>query len=371
MVTPDNIDTASQPKEVAERIRNLRDVVFNRWERSVRAAIVETKDLDREALVNGLIRFYEDIVFALINESPYVATSPGHGSGFLHGRERATLTQYGPSDVVKELQLLRQVLFETAEFYNIILDSHHRSIICRSFDTATLDAINYFSIAQKEIAETFITSLSHDLRNPLNIANVSAQLIEKKTDNSYTREQAQRIRKKLGELDAMIQTLLDAAFLKGRKKLRLRIVQFDMMALANEVCADMIMPNRPIIITGAPVVGYWCSTSIKRVFENLISNAQKYGQSNTPIRVLIGSGDEGVIIEVHNEGTPIPAADRHLLFSTFHRFEEVNVRGWGLGLPFVRLVTESHGGSVSVVSTLESGTTFRITMPLDCRAQKS
>ncbi|KFC62344.1 ATP-binding protein [Massilia sp. LC238] len=371
MVTPDSIDTAPQPKNVAERIRNLRDSVFSRWELSIRAAILETKDLDSQALVNGLIRFYDDIALALINDSPYTASSPGHGSSFQHGRERATLTQYGPSDVVKEIQLLRQALFETAELYNITLDSRHRSIICRSFDAATLDAINCFFVAQKEIAETFITSLSHDLRNPLNIANVSAQLIEKKSDNSSVTEYAQRIRKKLAELDAMIQTLLDAAFLKGRKKLRLRIVQFDMMALANEVCDDMIMPNRPIIINGAPVVGYWCSTSIKRVFENLISNAQKYGQPNTPISVLIGSGDEGVVIEVHNEGTPVPAEDRHLLFSTFHRFEEVNVRGWGLGLPFVRLVTESHGGNVSVVSTPENGTTFRITMPLDCRAHET
>lgn len=369
MVTPDNIDIAHQPKEVAERIRNLRDSVFSRWERSVRAAIAETKDLDKEALVNGLTRFYDDVVLALINDSPYTASSPGHGSSFLHGRERATLTQYGPSDVVKELQLLRQVIFETAEFHNVSLDSHHRSIICRSFDTATLDSVNCFSIAQKEIAETFITSLSHDLRNPLNIANVSAQLIEKKSDDSYIREYAQRIRKKLGDLDAMIQTLLDAAFLKGRKKLRLKIVQFDMMALANEVCADMTMPNRPIIIDGNSVVGYWCRISIKRVFENLISNAQKYGEPDTLIRVYIGSGDEGVVIEVHNEGAPIPAADRHLLFSTFHRFEQVNVRGWGLGLPFVRLVTESHDGRVSVVSTLENGTTFKINMPIDCRTE--
>jgi len=103
MVTPDSIDTAPQPKNVAERIRNLRDSVFSRWELSIRAAILETKDLDSQALVNGLIRFYDDIVLALINDSPYTASSPGHGSSFQHGRERATLTQYGPSDVVKEI----------------------------------------------------------------------------------------------------------------------------------------------------------------------------------------------------------------------------------------------------------------------------
>lgn len=367
MVTPESEATSHHSDEVAERMRNLREPVFNRWEQSVRISIPETRELNTGALINGLTRFYDDLVVAVLTDSPYPATPTGNTSGVQHGRERATLTQYGPSELVKEFQLLRQVILETAEFYNLNLDSRHRSIICRSIDSATLDAISCFSIAQKEIAETFITSLSHDLRNPLNIANVSAQLIERKSDDSYVKEQAQRIRKKLSDLDAMIQTLLDAAFIKGRKKLRLRIVRFDMKALANEVCADMITPNRPIFVAGPAIVGHWCSTSIRRVFENLISNAQKYGDPDTPIRVSIKSTEDDITIEVHNEGAPIPESDRHLLFSTFHRFEQVNVRGWGLGLPFVRLVTESHGGCISVSSTKEYGTTFAIKMPIDCR----
>lgn len=179
---------------------------------------------------------------------------------------------------------------------------------------------------------------------------------------------AQRTRKKLGEIDAMIQTLLDAALIKGRRKLRLRILCFDMKALADDVALEMSVPEHPIICTGTSASGFWCPAAMKRVFENLLSNAQKYGTCNSTITLCIVKLDGTVTITVHNEGPPIPENDRHLLFSTFHRFEDIKIKGWGLGLPFVRLVTESHHGSISVESEKNSGTTFKITLPVDCRA---
>lgn len=371
MDTTDLQAPASPSHLVAAQMHSLREPIFSRWEEYVRSSIPETRELSKDALVNGLGKFYDDLVIALGSNSSYTPPAPGSGTSFSHGRERATLTQYGHSDLVKELQLLRQVIFETADFNGLCLQSIHRALICRSIDIATLDAINSFAVAQKEIAETFITSLSHDLRNPLNIANVSAQLIERKSDDQYVKGQAQRIRKKLGDLDAMIQTLLDAAFLKGRKRLRLKIAQFDMKDLVSEIGVDMATSSRPILVVGDSVLGHWCMSSLKRVFENLLSNAQKYGAPNTPIEVQIFTFARNLIIEVQNEGPPIPVEDRHLLFSTFHRFEQVKVKGWGLGLPFVRLVVESHGGSISVVSTKEKGTTFTINLPIDCRANES
>jgi len=360
--------TTHEPSEVPDRLLQLREPVFSRWKDCVRNTIPEASELEEKILTNALNRFYDDLITSLRKGRPYSIATAGIGSSSSHGRERANLTGYGPKELLQELQLLRQILFEVADANHIVLEPSHRSIIARSIDVATLEAINSFATTQKEVGETFIASLSHDLRNPLNVASVSIQLIEIKSTDNYVTNLAHKIRKKLCDIDAMIQTLLDAAFFKGRKRLRLKIVHFDMKALTDEVSADMSSPQQPIICNGESITGYWCLSSMKRVFENLLSNAQKYGAPNTPINLHIEKTDDKIILEIHNEGPPIPEDERHLLFSTFHRFEDINVKGWGLGLPFVRLVTESHGGIITVDSTKDEGTTFKIKLPIDCRS---
>lgn len=362
------VTASSGAIDIPDRLLELRDVIFKRWQDCVRNTIPEASGLDEKILTNALKRFFEELILAIRKGVPYIVKTPGVGPSASHGRERANSTEYGPEEVVQELQLFRQTLFEVADANRIVLNRTHRSVIGRSIDTAMRDAINAFAIVQKEAGETFITSLSHDLRNPLHVANASAQLIQLKTHDDSVLTLARRIRKKLADVDEMIETLLDAAFLKGRKKLRLVIHQFNMTTLAKEVCSDMSTEEHPIQCTGESVEGYWCSSSMRRVFENLLSNAIKYGYANTSIVINIRQFDGIVGISVHNEGQPIPERERHLLFSTFHRFEDITVTGWGLGLPFVRLVAESHGGVITAKSTASEGTTFCINMPIDCRS---
>lgn len=360
--------TSQESEDVSESLRKLRDPIFKSWELSVRSTIPESKRIEEKNLKTCLKFFFDELINSLRQSRPYSSEISGVDVGSPHGRQRANATGYGPKEVLKEFQLFRQVVFEVASAHNLMLQPKHRSIIGRSIENAALEAVNGFAIAQKEIGETFIASLSHDLRNPLNVASVSAQLIEHNTTDEKILGLAQRTRKKLSEIDAMIQTLLDAALIKGRRRLRLRIFFFDMKALADDVASEMSSPEHPIICVGNSTSGYWCPAAIKRVFENLLSNAQKYGACNSTITLRIAKLDETVMITVHNEGPPIPENDRHLLFSTFHRFEDIKVKGWGLGLPFVRLVTESHHGSISVESEKDSGTIFKITLPVDCRA---
>ena len=77
-----------------------------------------------------------------------------------------------------------------------------------------------------------------------------------------------------------------------------------------------------------------------------------------------------VILSVHNVGHPIPVTRQEWLFQPFRRDAEAaerGARGWGIGLPLVRAVAESHGGSVGVDSSEALGTTFTIDMPSDVR----
>jgi signal transduction histidine kinase len=150
-------------------------------------------------------------------------------------------------------------------------------------------------------------------------------------------------------------------------RLKLHLAHFDIMEVVEEVCADLPIVGQPVLIKGKALTGCWCRVSMKRVLENLASNALKYGDHLHPVTVRVSRVDDRMLLSVHNEGKPIPKPDIPRLFHTFQRIEDVDVKGWGLGLPFVQNAIESHGGSVVVDSAEGRGTTFTLTVPIDAR----
>lgn len=353
--------------EVSVSLLAMRESVFEWWICSVNSAIPESQELKDDLLTTELQNFFYEIIDA-VNEGPLSPVhTPKESAISLHARQRAKCTAYGPRDLLQELQLFRHALFEVAHANNLHLDARDRAIIARTMDRGALDAMEVFAVAHKEIGETFIACLAHDLRNPLNVANASAQLIQAKSADENVLRLARRVCAKLANIDEMIATLLDAMAVNGRKKLRLNIAPFDMKALIDEVAEEMSLSGNSIISTGDAVRGYWCRSSIKRVVENLLSNAQKYGAPGSLIKVNTESSKEKLVLTFHNEGPPIPEAERYRLFSAFHRLTDVDIKGWGLGLPLVQLVVESHGGTVDVASSTSQGTTFTIQLPISCQ----
>lgn len=354
-------------RETASAFSACRDTVLDEWAKRVSDEIPAAGKLGHPVLIDTLPMLYDNIAEALSCGAPRATATSGTNLASMHGRERAGLTEYGPNDLVHELQIFREVVFSTAQAHAIHLEKTDAEVIGRSIEDATRESVTGFSAANKEISEAFIASLSHDLRNPLHVANVSAQLIQLRTADPVAAQMAKRISKKILEADAMIQTLLDAALLKGRMKLTLHLTSFDIMPLVEEICADLPLLGQPVQVIGDNIAGHWCRTSLKRALENLTANAQKYGDRSRPITVRVSRVDERMLLSVHNEGRPIPETEIPRLFNTFQRIEDVDVKGWGLGLPFVQNVAESHGGSVVVDSAEGRGTTFTMTMPTDAR----
>lgn len=355
------------PEALAAAFTEIRDDVLSRWAARVTQEIRVAADLDRPVLIDALPVLYDDIAEAL---------SPGMGRPFataktnlaqIHGQERAKVTNYGPDDLVHELQLFRDVIFSAVKAHGIHISEHECEIIGQSIEIATREAISGYSFVNAKINETFIATLSHDLRNPLHVANSTAQLIRLKISDPNLIDMAKRVCDKLREIDEMIQTLLDASLLRTKMKLQLHIEAFDMMSLVEEVCADIPLLGGRISVVGVSVKGYWCRVSMKRVLENLLSNAQKYGDPAGIVTVSVSSFDGRMMMSVHNEGPAIPTQELTRLFCAFERMENVDVRGWGLGLPYVQSAAESHGGSVFADSAEERGTTFTVSVPIDAR----
>lgn len=112
---------------------------------------------------------------------------------------------------------------------------------------------------------------------------------------------------------------------------------------------------------------------MKRALENVVGNAVKYGRPGAPIRILAAEIHARLVLSVHNEGEPIPPGEQEGIFQMYRRADAARLarqQGWGIGLPYVRAVAESHGGSIALDSTAERGTTFTIDIPQDCRPVK-
>ncbi|MCD2519162.1 HAMP domain-containing histidine kinase [Massilia sp. G4R7] len=336
----------------------LREAVLAQWSARVMAGIPSAQRLGAPALAAAMPLLYDHIAHAL------QAGAPG---AFAAAREQATLSDYGPDELIHELQIFRDVLFAAAGARGLALSKRDAELIGRSIEDAERDAIHGYDAVGRQAKETFIAALSHDLRNPLHVASASAQLIQLKTSDPGITNLAKRISAKLAETDAMIQSLLDAAVSEARQKLTLQLAQVDIMALIEEVCGDLPMVGQRVRVEGDAVKGWWCRGSLKRVLENLVSNARKYGDSAQAITVTVSQADGSMLLAVHNEGRPIPAADLRRMCRGFQRIEDVRVKGWELGLPYVQAVAESHGGSLAVDSAEGRGTTFTVKVPVDAR----
>ena len=104
------------------------------------------------------------------------------------------------------------------------------------------------------------------------------------------------------------------------------------------------------------------------MFSNLISNAIHHGIADKPVTIDARCDDAGqVIVNVHNEGEPIPEELRRELFNPFRRgsrdSRNTNTAGLGLGLYISRSIVVAHGGELEARSSAAEGTTFRVTVP--------
>ena len=105
---------------------------------------------------------------------------------------------------------------------------------------------------------------------------------------------------------------------------------------------------------------------LRRVFQNLIGNAIKYGAQGGWVGVSARSASSTVRVTVVDRGIGIAAADQSRIFDPFYRAADVveaRLQGAGLGLSLVKRIVEAHGGQVSVKSQPGQGSAFTVVHP--------
>ena len=101
-----------------------------------------------------------------------------------------------------------------------------------------------------------------------------------------------------------------------------------------------------------------------RAVTNLLSNAIKYSHENSTIEFDLICQSDHVLIRVRDKGIGISKEDQVHLFDAFYRASNVKgIKGTGLGLTIVKQVVEAHGGTLTVESEIDRGSTFTVYLP--------
>lgn len=214
-----------------------------------------------------------------------------------------------------------------------------------------------------------LSFVTHELRTPLISIQGFSELLMRYPNSPATSEAPATIFRESNRLVAMINTYLEVLRLDaGARPLRLARTNVRKMVehvekVVKPLAASAKVPVKVALDCDDEYV--LCDESlISGALLNLVSNAIKYGESNTGVQVRISSSDEEIQFEVQNSGPVIPQDELEQLFERFYRpARSESIPGWGLGLSFVRRISQQHGGRVHVSSNETTGTTFAFTLP--------
>ncbi|MBI5178237.1 MAG: HAMP domain-containing histidine kinase [Nitrospinae bacterium] len=235
----------------------------------------------------------------------------------------------------------------------------------------------------------FLASMSHELRTPLNaMINFTDQVIEDweelKANDEWHAEAKGMLVRVLGSsrhLLDLINDLLDLAKIESGK-MGLDIEEVDLADIVEDcvISLDSLAKKKNIpLITRLDETEYPARCDrrkVKQIVLNLLSNAIKFtdaGHVKTTLRKDATVYTDGYLIEVEDTGIGIPEEYHQRVFDRFQQVDSSDSRkhaGTGLGLNLVKELAEMHGGTVTLKSVPEKGSTFTVRLPFKAKEPK-
>ncbi len=216
----------------------------------------------------------------------------------------------------------------------------------------------------------------HDLRRPLSLVTGYVDILEQTASGKLDSDETECVtgaKRGADDMGEMISTLLDIGRLESGK-MPLRLQDHDLAEIARKA-ADRFTPvlrDRTLRCEMPPVpVPVSCDADvIRRVLENLITNALKFTKADGTIRISSERTGADVTISVSDDGEGIPPEQHEYVFEKFAQTSSgrQHRHSTGLGLAFCRLAVEAHQGKIGVQSNPGQGSTFWFTLPTRARS---
>lgn len=219
----------------------------------------------------------------------------------------------------------------------------------------------------------FITDASHELRTPL--TSLKSMMEVHLRDKKLKLTDAKKlITESIDEVNKL-QSLSDGLLELARYQIPQGTAAFEQVSLADVVQTAMrkVEPiaqkkNSTLQCTVDPLFVEGNKDALTNLLVILLDNAVKYSFEATPIQITVGKTDKSATLSVADCGIGIDSADIPHIFDRFFRADsargKTKASGYGLGLAIANKIVKMHHGSISLVSTPNSGTTFTVRLPL-------
>jgi signal transduction histidine kinase len=237
-----------------------------------------------------------------------------------------------------------------------------------AIDQALAESILSFSAELERSRNLLLGMLGHDMRNPLAVILITAKYLSRLAASPEVSTAALRLSSSGARIQALLNDLVD--FNRTKLGVGINIVpsQIDLEAVFHDQLAllRVAYPTRDMVIkVSGNVLGFWDANRIHQVLGNLVTNALKYGLSDTSVDVALAGDERHVVFEVTNRGLAIPPHFMRQMFEPMSRQRtdrSVDDGSLGLGLYITREIVAAHGGQIAARSD-EQATVFTVSLP--------
>jgi signal transduction histidine kinase len=216
-----------------------------------------------------------------------------------------------------------------------------------------------------ELKELFADILRHDLLGPAATVQLSLDSLARRgPEPELARRMIGNAQRSCKKLIAMIEGAAKYAKLSGAAEIDFG--RLDLAQVLREVVAESELQSRggeaAIVLDLPGEYPVQANPMIADVFENLVSNAVKYGARGGEVRIGVLDEGERWRVCVADRGEGIPDEDKRKLFTRFERLRKESVKGTGLGLAIARRIVDLHGGSIWAEDNPGGGAIFCVAL---------
>jgi two-component system phosphate regulon sensor histidine kinase PhoR len=233
-------------------------------------------------------------------------------------------------------------------------------------------------VRQKKLSDVkndFINNMTHEFKTPISTIALAAEMAQENTASEAVSPRLERylgiIREENKRLGTHVEKVLQMALLdKGEIRLKRTLVNVhDLITNAlnsqsvqieqqsGEVDLEFGAENETVLAD---------EVHLANILNNLIDNAIKYSPADLHIAVSTKNVEDGIEVAISDKGIGMNKEQLHRIFDTFYRVPTGNVhdvKGFGLGLSYVKKMVEAHAGTVKVESKTGEGSTFTVWLP--------
>ncbi len=260
---------------------------------------------------------------------------------------------------------------QTARRRNILVSTGILALLGASMGLLVLSTRRVQRLARQQME--FVASVSHELRTPLAVIRSAGENLADGVvrDDEQIKTYGDLVRTEGRRLTEMVEQILEFAGIQsGQRGFALRPVAvrplLEEVVHASRALAERAGMTVEIDVPESlpPMLGD--EGALRRVFQNLVSNAIKYGESGGWIGLRAEAGGREIRVSVRDRGIGIPAAEQVRIFEPFYRAPDATsaqIHGAGLGLSLVKRIVEAHGGRITVRSEPGQGSEFVVQLP--------